>query len=141
MTGTFASATLEANTPKLEVSILGISPLINPSTGTAQAELQLNKPEKGTIIPIGSMGNVKFKVNNHKGIMVREDAIFYYGKKTYAFLLENKKVKKVEIKLGQKILGQVEVISGIQEGQTLIEKYSEHLKDGEKVKVAENRKG
>ena len=141
MSGTFSPVTFDATTKPLKVSILGISPLINPTTGTAQAELEINSDLTSLPPTIGSMGNVQFKVDSHKGIMIREDAIFYYGKKTYAYVLENEKVKKVEITLGQKSLGQIEVLTGLLEGQTLIEKYSEHLQDGEKVKVVKNTKG
>jgi len=141
MTGTFLPNSFGEKPKPLKVSVLGISPLISPTTGTAQAELSLAQDAIESHPAIGSMGNVKFKVNNHKGIMIREDAVFYYGKKTFVYLLKDEKVKKIEVTLGQKLLGQIEVLSGLNVGETLIEKYSEHLKDGEKVQVAQNKKG
>jgi multidrug efflux pump subunit AcrA (membrane-fusion protein) len=142
MTGVF-KLKKESDANSIPVSISGISPLVSPVTGTAQAELAINLPQDSKLSapPIGSMGHVEFHVNKHKGIMVKSDAVTYYGHKTFLYLLDKEIVKKTEVKLGDERMGEIEILSGIEEGATLIERFSEHLEDGEKVKVEKGSKG
>lgn len=129
--------TSKANSKDIKLRVLGVSPFVNPATGTATAELELSSI-KDKLIP-GVLGKVVFKSNIHQGFVFVENAIYYLGKKTYVRLteeLENKYlIKKVEVKLGQKRRGQVEILSGLKDGMMVIERASGFLPEGAEVAI------
>lgn len=135
--GLEGSFTSKANASEIKLRVLGVSPFVNPATGTASAELEL-VDSKDKLIP-GVLGKVVFKSNIHEGFVFVENAIYYLGKKTYVRLTEPKEdkflVKKVEVKLGQKRRGQVEVLSGLKDGMKVIERASGFLPEGAEVAI------
>ncbi len=135
--GLVGSFTSKANDSVIKLKVLGVSPFVNPATGTASAELELIDT-KAKLIP-GVLGKVVFKSNVHEGFVFVENAIYYVGKKTYVRQTELKDekylVKKVEVKLGQKRRGQVEILSGLKEGMMVIERASGFLPEGAEVAI------
>ena len=63
----------------LPVKVRGISPFVDPATGTATCELEFTNP--GLVSP-GIVGQVTFKANIHKGITIPDYAIVYRGTDT-----------------------------------------------------------
>ena len=83
--------------------IIGVSPMIDPMTGTATAWL---KPMKKTAFPPGTLGYVTFKTNKHKGILISSDVIVYQGRKTFVRIVDNKEiVKKIEVSFTDRSAG------------------------------------
>lgn len=123
----------EASTP---VKVRGISAFVDPATGTATCELEIQKKNKSTAhIPPGVLGQVSFKAGIRKGISLPDHAIFFKGSETFVRLLENGKAKQVAVRLGRKQRGQVEVLSGVPDGSSVIERTSRFVGDGEEVTV------
>lgn len=50
-------------------------------------------------------------------------------------VVENERVKKKKVKLGEATTDQIEVIDGLEPGERLVVQYSEEVKDGMRVKV------
>lgn len=121
----------------VSLKVIGVSPFVDPATGTASAELEVTDSKE--LITPGILGKVVFKSNIHTGFVFVENSIYYQGKKTFVRLTqkdgETYKVKKVEVKLGPKRRGQVEVISGLKEGMQVIERASGFLPDGAEVSI------
>lgn len=132
--GTFTAKGLKEPV-KLRVS--GVSPFVDPATGTATAELVLSDKER-KLTP-GILGKVVFKSNIHQGYVFMENAIYYQGKKTFVRLTEKVgevyKVKKMEVILGPKRRGMVEVLGGLKDGMMVIERASGFLPEGEEVTI------
>lgn len=130
----------ELRAPHLEgtvpVKILGISPFVDPATGTATAELSLTDPKKP--VPPGSVGSVIFKVREHSGILVAENALYYRGKNPFVGVVVEGKAKYVPVVLGQTRRGMAEVLEGIREGDQLIIRASGFITDGDAVTPQEN---
>ena len=128
------------NTPVL---ITGVSPIIDPATGTATVELEFEK--KPEALPLGVLGQVTFKANTRQGFLVKADAIVYVGPKTYIRLVDTPRdaaekavknvVKKVPVTLGRSINQRVEVSSGLKIEDWVVIRSSGFLKDGSVVEV------
>jgi RND family efflux transporter MFP subunit len=112
------------------VTVKGISPFVDPASGTATAEL-----EPKTILPPGVVGLVTFKTNLHKGISVPEQALIYQGKETLIKVVENGTAHSVPVSIGKRQKGEVEVIKGLSSGMQIIERSSSFVAEGEKVTV------
>lgn len=126
-----------------EVELVGISPYLDPATGTATAELRLLSKEKS--VPLGALGKVSFKSNVRKGFMLPQDTIVYRGRDTFVKVVSKEdKVKRVDVKIGEKRRGDVEILKGIKEGDFIVKRSSGFLKEGAKVEVKnrpENKEG
>lgn len=118
------------------VEALGVSPFVDPATGTATAELKIVDNRKQPIkLSPGLIGQVRFKVNSRKGFTLPDHAIVYKGDLTQVRLVVGNKAKITAVKLGRKRQGIVEVLSGIKEGDQVIERTSTFVGDGDEVEV------
>ena len=114
----------------IPVKLVGLSPLVNPQTGTAVGELEFARPIE---FSPGTLGQVKFKLNSRSSLSAPEHAILYKGAQPYVRVLENGKAKHVTVTLGRRQLGEIEILSGLQTNQQLIERASRFVADGEEV--------
>jgi multidrug efflux pump subunit AcrA (membrane-fusion protein) len=133
----------------VSVTIKGISPFVDPATGTATCELDVEKPAKATkasaaaaaiapSLPPGLIGQVDLKANDRKGISIPEFAVFYKGTEPFVRVIENGKAKQVSVSLGRRSRGNVEVLKGLTDGAKLVERTSRYIMDDEAVKVEES---
>lgn len=117
---------------KFPVKIRGISPFVDPATGTATAEIEF--ATKDAIAP-GVVGQVTFKANQHSGISIPEHALVYKGSDPFVRLVQGEKAKWVAVQLGRKQRGHVEIMKGLEENASLIERASKHVGDDTAVTV------
>jgi multidrug efflux pump subunit AcrA (membrane-fusion protein) len=127
----------------IKVIVAGLSPLVDPATGTASADLEILKGDKGILPPPGTLGQVRFRVNVRKGYSIPESALFYKGETTFVRLLVDGAVKLVEVRLGRKERGQVEILPAKSDqvfpvNPILIERTSRFIADGEKVEIQQD---
>jgi multidrug efflux pump subunit AcrA (membrane-fusion protein) len=115
------------------VEVLGVSPLVDPATGTATAELKV--VGKNSVLIPGTLGQVRFKANIRNGIELPDNAIVYKGDDTNVRLVLSGKAKLNAVKLGPKRQGKFEILSGVKEGDEVIERTSTFVADGDEVKV------
>ncbi len=128
---------LEIGETKVEVLVKGVSPTVDPGTGTASAELDIESKNKQLLRP-GQMGRARFRARLHKGIQLPESAIFYRGESTLVRVLDDEKAVFREVKLGPVRQGKFEVTSGVKAGETVVTRSNTFIADGEKVKVQDS---
>jgi multidrug efflux pump subunit AcrA (membrane-fusion protein) len=129
------------------VEISGMSPMIDPATGTAPGQLRLipdPKPRAGApvaILPAGLAGVVTFKLNPRTALLLPEEALVYRTDQTFIRKVDGKnKAERQTVKVGTHHDGMVEVLSGIKVGDTIIVRASRYVKDGETVEVQPDAK-
>lgn len=115
----------------IAVQVRGVSPFVDPGTGTATAELILKDAK--VALPPGSVGTVSFKTQEHKGFELPETAIVFKGKEPFIRLVEAGKSKYIAVTLGDTRQGQVEVLKGLTEGASVVVRAASYLGDGEDV--------
>ncbi len=122
----------------IPVAVLGMSPFVDPATGTATVELSaiaVKGQKKGPELPPGLVGRVSFKVREHQGIQVPETAIVYRGRVPALRIVENGKARYALVTLGPSRRGFVEIEKGIVDGAEIIVRSSSFVAEGEVVKV------
>ncbi|PIP94490.1 MAG: hypothetical protein COW00_16830 [Bdellovibrio sp. CG12_big_fil_rev_8_21_14_0_65_39_13] len=127
------TGTLMMDNESFKVVVKGISPLIDTATGTASAEIAFAADEAKR--PSGILGKISLKANSHDGILIPEHAISYQGNNTFIKKVDNDKISKVAVKLGERIRDRVEIAEGIQAGEWVVERASGYLADGVEVEV------
>lgn len=131
--GILGEFSMPGHAEKFAVRIRGISPFVDPATGTASCEIDFEKPKR-SIAP-GLIGQVSFKANLRHGFSIPDQAVHYSGDDSFVRLVENGKAKKVSVRLGNRQRGHVEVLEGLQENDTLVERSSRFIGHGDSVTV------
>jgi multidrug efflux pump subunit AcrA (membrane-fusion protein) len=119
------------------VRVSGISPFVDPATGTALCELEVLSTKVGPaqLIPPGTLGQVSFKLNLRQGLSIPEYALNYKGTEPFVRIVNEGKAKTVMVKLGKKHRGRVEILDGLSENAKLIERTARYLSEGDDVIV------
>jgi len=128
------------------IRVSGISPLVDPRTGTASAELEFVVPAKKSgkdaaapapVLPsIGMVGHAFFEMSRGKVLLIPESALGYAdGKPIVKVLDASGLVKRKTIELGEQKESQLVVKSGLEAGEKLIVRSNRTVKDGEAVDV------
>jgi multidrug efflux pump subunit AcrA (membrane-fusion protein) len=120
----------------ISVKLEGTSPFVDPATGTATCEFQVDS--KQSLAP-GIVGRVSMKVHQRKGIRIPEYAIIYRNQEPFARIYENGKIRFTAVKLGKKQEGRVEILSGIKENEVVIERSSRFVSEGETVQLDQGK--
>ncbi len=94
-------------TYKIEASIKHLKNILKPEM-TAYIDIILNKKENVILAPL--------------------NCIKLIGTKNYAFVKENKKIKKIEVKLGIVNNGTAEIVSGLKEGDQILSKGFKYVR-------------
>jgi len=118
----------------LHATVQGVSPAVDPMLGTASCELTVDLADRKLIVP-GMVGKMQFKLNQHHGIVLPDNAVFYRGDKTFVRVVEDGKAKRVAVSLGERKQGQVEILSGLHTGEVVIDRSSRYLGDGDAVQI------
>jgi multidrug efflux pump subunit AcrA (membrane-fusion protein) len=134
LVGEFATRGGSAFSVKVRVD--GISPLIDPSTGTTTAELVV--VPGGKPLPIGLVGRVTFKVGKRKGLTIPEDALTYRGDETLVKVVDAGVAHLKPVKVAETRRGEAEISSGLKEGERVIIRSSGFVADGQAVTVQES---
>lgn len=128
-TGLVGSFTTTGSSEMRAVKISGVSPWVDPTSGTATIELDLGKAKYDP----GTLGKVTFKVDEHMGIEVPEYALIYRGDKASIRTVEKGKIRLVAVQLGKMRRGLVEIKEGLKEGATIVLRSSQFVGDGEEI--------
>ncbi len=119
-----------------QVKVTGISPQLDPATGTATCELALVNVQKNVpLVPSGSLGRVTFKVRARKGIEIPEYALIYRDNQVFVRIVDKDIAKFVQVQLGTSQKGLVEITSGLADGMSVVLRSSVFVAQGERVKV------
>lgn len=141
MTGQFQT------TPSAKVNssvrISGLSPVVDPKSGTALAQLEFIKPHKkdktskvNLTFPVGTVGQVVFDVSMGKTLVVPENAITYFeGKPSLYFIDEENRTKRKSIELGEQRDGQFIVSKGLLAGEKIVIRANKNVKDGDELEI------
>jgi len=120
------------------IRVSGISPLVDPRTGTASAELEfvMPKAKEASLPSIGMVGHALFEMSRGKVMLIPESALSYSeGKPIVKILDAAGLVRRKSIELGEQKESLLVVKSGLAAGERLIVRANRSLKDGEAVEV------
>ena len=90
--------------------------------------------ENSEIIP-GSLLEIEIFYNEKNALSVPDTSVMYEGNKKFVYkVVEENKIKKTEIKTGVRSLGNLEILSGLSDGDQVIAEGLTKVRSGMKVK-------
>lgn len=119
---------------EFEATVSGVGTVLDPISGTVPVELTFTKGQEALLA--GTITNIELLLSEEEKLFVPQKAIYYSGEKTFIPLLVDGKVKKVEVKIGRREKGELEILEGVKLEETMIVGAGEFLKDGVQVEVA-----
>ena len=115
----------------------GVSSRINAETRSLLTRIKINN-DNFELIP-GSLLEVTINFNIRNSLGVPDTSIILEGNKAYVYKISNDNTaNKVEIKIGIRDSGYVEVISGLNQGDIIVAEGLKKVRSGEKIKPIKN---
>ena len=116
-----------------EGKIESVASRIDPQTRSILARAKINN-ENSEIIP-GSLLEIEILYNEKNALSVPDTSIMYEGSKKFIYkIIENNMIKKTEVETGIRNSGNLEVLSGLNEGDKIIAEGLTKVRPGMKVK-------
>ena len=113
--------------------IESVASRVDAQTRSILARAKINN-EESEIIP-GSLLEIEIFYNEKNALSVPDTSIMYEGSKKFIYkVIENDMIKKSEIETGIRNMGNLEVLSGLNEGDKVIAEGLTKVRPGMKVK-------
>jgi len=104
---------------------------IDPVTRSFRVRAEIDNP--GALLPAGLFATVTIILKQHVGLLVPEQAVVTEGRSSFVFRIEDNVARRVTIRLGQRVFGEVEVLEGLAEGDLVATTGLQRLQDGAPV--------
>lgn len=102
-------------------------------------------PNDEHLLKPGLLMSVEILKNPRQTIILPEEGVVAIGRTNHVFVVENTDgkliAKKREVKLGERRLGDVEILEGIKEGEKIITHGTLNVKDGAEVSIRAEQTG
>lgn len=120
------------------IAAIGFASVTTSSGGTAY-KIQVTLPANDALkYRLGMNGDVTFVLGKKENVLlVPSTSIVETDEKSYVWLVTNeKKAHKQEVQTGNSSIDETEVIDGVHEGDTVIDRPGKEVEEGVKIKVA-----
>ena len=116
-----------------EGKIESVASRVDPQTRSILARAKINN-ENSEII-VGSLLEIEILYNEKNALSVPDTSIMHEGSKKFIYkIIENNMIKKTEVETGIRNSGNLEVLSGLNEGDKIIAEGLTKVRPGMKVK-------
>ncbi len=92
-------------------------------------------PNADLALPAGMFMVVEIVLDTRKALLVPEQAVLSQGRSAFAFRIDGDKARRVEVKLGQRRYGEVEITDGLALGDRVAATGLQRLRDGSPVTI------
>ncbi len=122
------------NDMEFQGKILRISPVVDAGTGTFKVTVEVK--DRTRMLRPGMFARVRIVHDTHDNVLlVPKDAVLSEDSETWVFLVKDGAVTKNEVQIGYVNTTHMEVLTGLNLGDTVVTTGLGSLKDGAKIKV------
>ncbi|HWP43288.1 MAG TPA: efflux RND transporter periplasmic adaptor subunit, partial [Blastocatellia bacterium] len=138
-TGSSATVTLDSLPgQQYQGRVMRISPMLDPQTRNGIVEIEVQN--RGGVLKGEMFARVDLDLGTTREVtLVPRDALVYRGEQPGVYIIENETARFRPIETGLTQEDKVEVISGLEAGETVITRGANVIKEGDRVKVIEAR--
>lgn len=115
----------------------GLVKAINPQidVGGRSVLVRADVPNADAKLRPGMFARVQLQFNDAQALTVPETALLAIGTERFVFRVDEGKVKRIAVEIGQRRAGLVEVLRGLQEGEQVVVAGLQKISDGVAVRV------
>ncbi len=112
-------------------SVTEVDSRVDSASGTFSVRAQL--PNEQQKLRVGMWVHVLLNLGSQPALVAPEESIIPRGTRTFVMAVEDDAAREVEVQIGRRIAGLVEIVSGLQAGAQLITQGHAKLKNGSAV--------
>jgi membrane fusion protein (multidrug efflux system) len=94
-------------------------------------------PNPDLELPAGMFMHVSVVLEERPAVLVPEQSVLAEGDSTYVFTVQDDRATRRKVRLGQREAGKVEVLDGLDAGQSVVRAGLQRMRDGVEVRVLE----
>ncbi|MDQ2076111.1 efflux RND transporter periplasmic adaptor subunit [Marinimicrobium sp. ABcell2] len=102
-------------------------------------------PNDGQQLMQGLLMNVTLSTRERDAAMISESALITTGSNHHVFVVQgdegNRRAERVDVTIGQRTVGRVEILSGLEPGQRVVTHGVQKVRDGEPVRIRAEETG
>ncbi|WP_119458392.1 efflux RND transporter periplasmic adaptor subunit [Rhodospirillaceae bacterium SYSU D60014] len=118
--------------------IASIDTRIDPIARSFRVRAELPNPDNA--LPAGLFMVVRVTLGSRpNAVIIPEEAVVAEGRSTYVFRVRDGTAERVEVELGHRQVGEVEVLKGLRAGDSVVVAGLQRLRDGAPVRVRQSR--
>ncbi|MEM7042669.1 MAG: efflux RND transporter periplasmic adaptor subunit [Pseudomonadota bacterium] len=122
-------------TKSFEGSIATVDSRIDPVSRAFQVRARLPNPD--FILPAGMFMLVELTLAERDALTVPEAAVTLFDREASVFVIVDGRAERRTVELGQREVGYVEVVAGLEEGEQVVVTGLQRLRPGAKVTISE----
>ncbi len=122
---------MPGRTVRGEVSF--VSPYVDPQSRTVSMKARV--PNPGSELRAGQFADVRLQLESRPAVVVPEAAVVPREGGNVAFVVEGGEARRREVRTGARRPGLVEVLSGVEAGDTVVVAGQQNLQEGSAVEV------
>ncbi len=134
--GDAVPVTIEALGRTITGRVYEIAPGADPVSRTFTVKIRLPQVQG---LMVGMFGRAEFKTGERTGIFVPQNAVWKEGSLEGVFVVENSVAYKRVVTTGKTFGNLVEVLTGLKEGEWVVVRNVQSLKDGTRVRIVQPR--
>jgi|JI10StandDraft_1071094.scaffolds.fasta_scaffold59171_4 membrane fusion protein (multidrug efflux system) len=109
---------------------------------TRAAEVRADIPNVDGALKPGMFMSYKLTLKSRENAtLVPEESLLIEGTRQYVFVVSDGRTAKREVKIGERNSGEVEIVSGVKPGESLVVGGIQKVRNGSPVRIAEAPKG
>ncbi|HGY55752.1 MAG TPA: efflux RND transporter periplasmic adaptor subunit [Caldithrix abyssi] len=118
-------------------AIYEIAPQLDASSHSATVRIRLENPSNR--IKPGMFARIELNLSSHHGLTIPVDAVVRKGAEKYVFVIRNGMAEKRQISTGMILGNEIEVVSGLKEGDTVATLGKNYLDEGTPVRESNGK--
>lgn len=116
---------------RFEGKVTNIDSRIDPATRSVTVRAEI--PNRDGVLRPGMFMTVQLQGAVAQALLVPEAAIVPEQGRAYVFVVENNVAARREVKLGQRRPGEVEIVTGLREGERIVVDGTQNLREGSRI--------
>lgn len=133
--GTKIPVTIDSLNKTVQGTVTEITPRIDPASRTFRVKIQLPNTVEVTS---GMFGYAEFPESKTKNIFIPKSAVYYWSQLTAVYVVDEENIAHLRyVQLGEEKGDEVEVLSGLNEGEHIVLNNVDKVKDLAKVVTSE----
>jgi membrane fusion protein, multidrug efflux system len=133
------TVTIDGGEHPIAARVTNVVPAVDPATRSALVKIDL---PRGSALRSGAFVRVVFTVGARTGLTVPASAVARRGQLTSVFVVDGEGVARLRlVSLGEEQGGRVEVLSGVDSGERIVQRATDEVRDGVRIGPAPVQSG
>lgn len=115
---------------------------VNPASRAFRGRAIVANPDH--LLPAGMFMHLTILLDSRRGLVVPEESVVIEGSQAHVFVVETENsgslARRRDVTLGQRSFGDIEIIDGVAEGEAVVVRGVQKVRDGRPVRTAKPRR-